>query len=302
LVRGALALLLSGKGALADRLVAAAGDLERARLPLEPATRAQRHVFHALRALYRSDLSTYLKEELLAQRCFEEAGDERRALNESGSVGYAYLELGAWDAAEQALARTLAGAERAELAHVSAAAYHNLGMVYARQGRFAEARAAENRALEVFRTQRDRRLEGAALAYLGHIHLLAGDLERAASTAESALGLVSEVAPPIMPLPLAISAAVELARGRVDLACDISNRAMQLIESGKDVEAGETLARLVHAESLLRAGRTAEARAALSSARARLLQRADRIEDPALRSSFLREVPENARTLQLSES
>ena len=50
----------------------------------------------------------------------------------------------------------------------------------------------------------------------------------------------------------------------------------------------------------LAAGRTAEAAEAAARARDRLLGRAARIHDQALRRSFLEAVPDNARTLALA--
>jgi len=62
------------------------------------------------------------------------------------------------------------------------------------------------------------------------------------------------------------------------------------------------LAHYARAEASLAeaAGDHAGARAALDAALRDLLGRADRIGDPALRRSFLEEVPENARTLALA--
>jgi hypothetical protein len=58
--------------------------------------------------------------------------------------------------------------------------------------------------------------------------------------------------------------------------------------------------RLVHAEALHATGAHDAARTAIAAARARLLAIADRIADPAYRTSFLANVPENARTLALA--
>jgi hypothetical protein len=57
--------------------------------------------------------------------------------------------------------------------------------------------------------------------------------------------------------------------------------------------------RLVHIESLFASGRHAEARAALSSARDRLLSIAAAISDPDQRKSFFENVPENRRLFEL---
>lgn len=299
LVRTALFCLLSGHGALAEELATTAAHVEGAGVDLEPGTRAQSRVFRALSALYRGDLSTYLTEEMAARQHFEEAGDARRALNESGSIGFAQMELGRYGEAEATLVDALGLAEQLGLEHVKAASWHNLGLVYARLGRFDEARSAEAKSLAVFRAQSDRRLEGAALTYLAEIALLAGEFGEAERVAREALALVSRVAPPIEPLAQGILAAARLALGDPAEALAHAEAAMSRVAAGA-VEAGETRIRLVHADALEASGRWEEAAAARDEAKRALLERAGRIEDPVARQCFLEDVPENARTLALS--
>lgn len=55
--------------------------------------------------------------------------------------------------------------------------------------------------------------------------------------------------------------------------------------------------RLTFAEALAAHGDLPAARAAFREARERLLRRAAKVGDPALRRSFLERVPENARTM-----
>ena len=58
--------------------------------------------------------------------------------------------------------------------------------------------------------------------------------------------------------------------------------------------------RLAQCEALAAAGRHDEARAVAAVAAARLGQLAARLDDPALRASFLERVPENAAILALA--
>jgi len=58
--------------------------------------------------------------------------------------------------------------------------------------------------------------------------------------------------------------------------------------------------RLAHAEALRAAGLDDEARTAIVSAHDRLLARADRCTDPALRAMYLEGTPCSARTLALA--
>lgn len=65
------------------------------------------------------------------------------------------------------------------------------------------------------------------------------------------------------------------------------------------MEAGEAGIALALAEALHAMGDERDAAATLAEFEARLLARADRIRDPAVRERFLTRVPENARTLEL---
>jgi hypothetical protein len=65
---------------------------------------------------------------------------------------------------------------------------------------------------------------------------------------------------------------------------------------------GDSLVRLIRAEVLKASGDLDGAREAIVAARDRLLGRADKIGDPALRTAFLESIPENARTLSLADS
>lgn len=297
LVRTGLFLLLAGQRSGAFGLVRVVEELPNPDERLEPPTFAQLHVFRAVDALQRSDLASYLTEEEAAKRRFDEVGDLRRSLNEAGSIGYAYLELGAHPEAELVLSETLGLASRMGLTHVVAASQHNLGLVYSRRGDLARARDAERHAVEIFRAQEDRRLEGAAIAYLAEIELGAGNDDDAIALAEQSLALLREVAPLIVPYPAAVLARAWLRRDRACDAVELLEPIVMQLDTVGGAEAGDALVRVTHVEALLDLGETVRARQALTRARTRLLARADEIKKPELRRSFLENVPENARTL-----
>jgi hypothetical protein len=153
LVRTALFCLLSGHSELADELADTAGHIQRTGVELEPQTQAQSCVFRALEALYRGDFSTYLSAELRARDHFEEAGDARRALNESGSIGFAQMELGSYVEAEQTLVDALARAGELGLDHVRRRR-GTTWAVYARLWTFRRGAQHQQRSLDVFRAER----------------------------------------------------------------------------------------------------------------------------------------------------
>ena len=206
-------------------------------------------------------MSRYLEQERAALASYELAGDLRRALNESISVGYAYMELGAYHEAEEALSAALDAAEKSGLVHPAAAARHNLGLVVAHLGRVDEGIAIERAAVATFVVQQDLRLEAAGRIYLACIHLLAGQYELAAHEATEGIALAKEAAPPVVPMGLAALAQARLAEGRADDALAAISAALERVQAGGDVEGGDSLL-------LPCAGRDAPARYATTLARA----------------------------------
>jgi len=95
-------------------------------------------------------------------------------------------------------------------------------------------------------------------------------------------------------------AAVLLARGRAAEALVAAHSAMDRYEVMGAFGYRGSFVRLVLVEALEAAGEIDEARAALASARDRLLSRAAAIPDADGRRAYLEGLPENARTLLLA--
>jgi ATP/maltotriose-dependent transcriptional regulator MalT len=211
-------------------------------------------------------------------------------------LGFAYLEVGAHEDAERVLREALATAERMGLDYIVAAARSNLGTALARRGALAEARAVEEQAVQAFRAQGNRRLEGSSLIYLALILEAQGELDDAERAARGAFDAL-ETTPPAACLALAVLASIELSLGRAASAVERAERAAASLADLGGIDEGEAMVRLIHAEARRAAGDEAGAKAALRAARERLLERAAQIRDPDWRKSFLERVPENARTM-----
>lgn len=77
---------------------------------------------------------------------------------------------------------------------------------------------------------------------------------------------------------------------------------MEQVEALGGVDEGEAEVRLVFAEALDASGARAAAIAAIAAARVRLLERAARITGDTWRRSFLENVPEHGRTIELARA
>jgi tetratricopeptide (TPR) repeat protein len=275
--------------ALADRLDRVASEVQ------DPRVQARIHQTHSSRAMFAGDSGAYVVSEKAAALAFEQAGDLRYACMQHGHVGYAYLEIGAYRDADLWLRRALEGAARMGLHQVAATAKHNLGRVLLLLGHTDEALAYESEALEAFIAQGDQRLEAAARWYLADIVAARGDLIEAEALLRAALPIGSAAMRPVI---LAALARTLLAQGRAPDALVSAREAYELLEMLGGVEEGESLVRLMFAETARCGGD--DATAVIDRARFRLLARAEKITDPAWRASFLEKIPENARTLELA--
>jgi tetratricopeptide (TPR) repeat protein len=279
--------------ALLDRVEKAAVGLD------DPGVLARVHQARSSRAMFAGDSGAYLVEESAAAAAFERAGDLRYACMQRGHVGYACLELGAYEEGEQWLRSVIADATRMGLSNVAATARHNLGRALMRLGNLDEALVVETEAVEAFRAQGDLRLESAARVYLAMIYFEHGAIDKSEQELRRALDLVQG---PLRYQILANLGRVLLSRGRIAEAYAAAREASDGLDQVGSVEEGEAQIRLMLAECLAAAGEHAAAREAIGRARARLLERAMQITDPARRRSFLEQLPEHARTLQLAEA
>ncbi|MEP6863661.1 MAG: protein kinase [Deltaproteobacteria bacterium] len=263
----------------------------------EPAILARIYQARSSRSMFTGDAGAYLESELAAFAAFERAGDLRYACVQRGHVGYAWLELGAYAEAEEALRDALARATALGLPNVVATAKHNLGRALAARGELVEAARVEAEAVAAFDAQGDRRLTGGARLYLGAIYYEQGEF--AAAEREVALALASSQLP-MQAQMRATLARILLASGRVVNALGEAHAAMAILDELGAIEEGEALVRLVLAEALLGSDRRDEARAVIGVAGARLLARAERISDPRYRKSFVERIADHARTIELA--
>ena len=141
------------------------------------------------------------------------------------------------------------------------------------------------------------------LVSAGVLRQYQADSIRDAADAEigAALAILRAASPLDTPGALATLGALRLAQGRAAEARAAAEEGMAAYEAmaACGFFRGAFL-RLVHAECLAALGDRAAAGAAIAAARARLLAIADRIGGPGYRRSFLEDVQENRRTLELA--
>ncbi|WP_437973000.1 protein kinase [Sorangium sp. So ce295] len=257
---------------------------------------------HDARAAYemcRGDLGSCAGSQEAALLAFEQAGDHRNALSARTSLGVVCMELGDFETALSMLRVAMEAADRMHLDELKVSGQANLAQVLGYRGQLAEGRALAEEAVASSQGTGMVRTELFARCYLAKIVLAMGDFEAAEREARAAIALF-ESAPTLGVQAFSILARVLLGRGRTDEGMRAAAEASARLSEFGTLEEGESLVRLTYAEALAASGRRAEAEAAIASARTALLARAEQLSDPAWRERFLRDVPDNARTLELA--
>jgi hypothetical protein len=296
----AIPFVLAGKAALAGRLLDRACRGVARGCATDPAVLAHVNRARATRELFEGDLAAGLALTEQTIVAFEAAGDPRRACLQRMNAGYAHTMLGAYPRAETTLRAALTAAQRLGIVAVAAMARHNLGLALAHRGALHEARATETAAMEAALEQGDAHLAACSRAYLAQILVIAGNYWAAEREALAAREIIDDD-PVASSYTLAVLSRARLGMGRVRESIAAALEAVSTIDSLGAIVEGEAQARLVHAEALWAWGDGTGARIAIASAHTRLRARARRIGDPALRRSFLQNVPSNARTLTLAQ-
>ncbi len=296
IARTATQLSLMGQADVVDRLLA---RLATGKAATDPAVAGWVLEARAVSAGSGGDPGGRVRLADAAAESFEAAGDLRNACLQRVSVGYAYNEIGSYGEAERALRGALAVAERLGLDNAAGTAHAQLGRTLGRQGALPAAREELGRAIEALRTQKNARLAAVATRYLADVLARQGDLEGAEREARAAAEALSG-APAMVGDALAMLADVQRRRGNSTEALATAERAMASLEAAGKTVIGEAAIRLSHAEALDAVGEHDKARAALATARDRVLSRAKTLTDPDLRSAFLERVTEHARTLELA--
>ncbi len=229
---------------------------------------------------------------------FLEAGHTRGAAVAQVLAGMNNWFLGRLGEAERELRATVAINDE-ELGFASATRAVLLVGVLADKGALSEARLAAARVIEHGRARGIPADEGRGRWLLAEVLRRSGELEAAEREVAPSIELLA-VSPLNQAAATATLAAVLLARGRAAEALVAAHSAMDRYEVMGAFGYRGSFVRLVLAEALEAAGELHEARAALASARDRLLSRAAAIPDPEARRAYLEGLPENARTLLLA--
>ncbi len=229
---------------------------------------------------------------------FEQIGDFRQTLSQRINLANCYVQVGAYELAEQELRVALGFAERMNLPVSIANSKSNLGHVLGLLGAFADSELLLRESIAMFEQQGNLRLESATRTYLAMTLFETGRDAEAREEIERAISVAPAESDRIF--ALSFRARLELTVGDVERALADATAAVTSLDELGGIDEGEIQIRLVFAEALLAAGRRGEAIFAIRFAKERLRHQSQSITDPALRTACLTRVPENARLRALS--
>ncbi len=227
-----------------------------------------------------------------------QAGNLRQEYVIRCNIGFAQIEMGLYSEAVATLRAVLHGARAQAIPVVVDLAKQNLGLVLAYQGKLDEASLLARQSASALEERGNNQLTSASRGYLAIVAWLAGDLDTAEQQARRALELCVRRSE-MHPVLLAVLARVLSTKGQPDEAAQHAIAAMEILRDFGGFVENDGLVHLIHAETLHCAGRLDDARRAILHARKRLLARANKIDVPEWRVSFLENV-DHARTLQLA--
>ena len=232
---------------------------------------------------------------------FATAGDLRMASFQRLNLGYALTVVGQWDEACRVLSTMEAQVRRLGLVQLPPLARSYQGYALMQLGRVKEGASMLRNAIELLHLPGEQRVLARAHNYLARGLADSGALDDAAKEIEVALE-VSNKMPVVNALCQGTASHIAIRRGRAAEALEHAGKALAVLAERGSVEDGEALLRVSHAEALHASGQDAAAREVIGAARASVQRRAQTIEDPKVRASFLERVSENARTLRVAAS
>lgn len=274
-----------------------------ARGELELGVAARVHASRALRALIADgNPAGFLTALRTAVAFYERAGDRHNACDQQGNVGFAEIELGLYHDAEKTLRGALASADELGADELSDAVKQNLSIALLRQGQLDEAHQLASECALSYESRGHRRIAAACRVYLAEILRARNDLINAEREARAAIELGPDNSL-IAALARAMLARVLLDQSGCESgALDAAQNAIGALRNLGGGDEGEALIRLTYAQALHASGKHAEAAVAIAAARDHVLERAAKIDHADWRQSFLHNVDEHVRILELHAS
>jgi serine/threonine protein kinase/tetratricopeptide (TPR) repeat protein len=217
-------------------------------------------------------------------------------------LGWSLMQVGAWSASIEPFERALALAEQEGYASTRAVwlVRGTASVAYCQLQQFDRAQMLASAAYEWVRTIHATRLRGAITMYYARVLHAVGQPQAALDVAREAVEAFQGPVP-MQAAALATFSVFALKSGLVDEALSSSLSAITIAKAAGGLEQDELLVYLARIEALFAHGSQAEARELLEVSYQMLAARLALFEDETMRRTYMHELPENVRIMQLCE-
>ncbi len=282
--------------ATSERLEQTGSDL----IAMDRSLQGWRAAVYGFRAFFSAAPWPVLKWAREAQEAFREVGTESNAVSVLVAGAHALLALGDAAGAVEQLRWCVATAEQEERPFVIIYTRQYLALALSASPEPLHQQEARALALELIQTQ------GASLVQQGLMHLVLARVEagsgkpaEAEGQARKACELLATV-PLFIPWTFLVLGSLLLDQGRVAEAREAAELGLRHAESTGGGGVAQVGLLQVLAEACFAGGETEAGEQALRQALECVRARANIVEEEAVRERFLRQVPENARVLELA--
>jgi eukaryotic-like serine/threonine-protein kinase len=235
---------------------------------------------------FEADFAAALKDSKSALFFCKQAGQRKLDAFNHGFMGWIYFLLGAFDLSEEHARRAMDATDLR--GHAGLVGCLVLSWVSTYRGAFAEGARLAKSAIEA--AEGNVYMQGMAHGARGYVLFSGDEHEEAERELTASLELLSSSSM-LRSIPLVQLAAIDLARGRASVALSAIRPVLEDAGSAPPHPGTLSHAQIIQVEALEALGDRPRARAALAEARRRILATANKLDDPALRSSFLQVSP-----------
>jgi tetratricopeptide (TPR) repeat protein len=235
---------------------------------------------------FEANLAEALSDSKRALLFCRQAGQRKFDAYNHSFMGWLYFVLGAFDLSEDHARRAMVATDR--MGHAELVGCMVLSLLNTRRGALAEGARLANTAIEA--AEGNVYMQGMARGALGYALFSGAEHWEAEREISASLELLAPSSM-LRSIPLAQLAELELARGRASAALSAIRPVLEDDGSAPPNPAACFHAWAIQVEALEALGEHVKARAALAEARRKILATASKIDDPALRSSFLQASP-----------
>jgi len=300
-IRTGLQAYIGGQYQIAQDLIAPLAKFVKDRPPRDLRMQALLEVLAAAQSAVAWRYDATIRHSLEAGRLFEQVGDLRTAAGQRLDATFTLVDVGQPEKVVEICKDLLAIANRFSIPRLHSISKGILGAALLGQGRTDEALTALLEAKALFDALGDTRNGGSVRYKIGRCHRLRKEFSLAEAMFDEAEKMLDGL-PRLGAICHANKALLFVEMGRATEALDHASKGMKLLEQLGRIGTDEILVRYAYVESFRLSRQYDDAAKELTIAKERVLWMANRLTDDIVKQSFLTNVDENRKVLEMRHS